>query len=233
MNMETTANTQTLPNASRGGGVGRRIAIAIATFIALVNILGGLALIAVHLVVRDEDGFYSIGTEEFATDAHAIAVDDIDLSGNRGSLDIEDVSTDIRIEVESSTDRRAFVGIAPRDDLDTYLRGSAYTVVEDFGDGAPTYDQVTGSARPAPPSSKDIWVAQSEGSGTQAVEWEAEVGEWAAVAMNADASNGLEVEAETGVGIGWLHWVGLGLIVFGAAVGATTWLIAKGTRRAQ
>ena len=229
--METTANTQTLQSTSKGGRVARRIAISVATFIALINVLGGIALVTVHLVVRDDDGYYSIGSEEFVTDASAIAVDDIDLSGNRGSFDIEDLSADIRIEVESSASKPAFVGIAPRDDLDAYLADSAYTVVEDFGDGAPDYDQIRGSSRPAPPASLDIWVEQSRGSGTQAVEWEAEVGEWAAVAMNADGSSGLEIDASTGVGVGWLHWVGLGLIVFGMAVGVTTWVVAKGTGR--
>jgi hypothetical protein len=74
-------------------------------------------------------------------------------------------------------------------------------------------------------------VAESEGSGLQAVDWDLEAGQWAAVAMNADAAKGLEVEASTGVGIGWLHWVGLGLVLFGALVGAVTWLLTSKTRR--
>ncbi|HYH62733.1 MAG TPA: hypothetical protein VD766_12770 [Solirubrobacterales bacterium] len=229
--MEASAQTQTLPGASRGGKVARRIAISIATAIALINVLGGIALIAVHLVVRDDDGYYSTGTEEFATDTRAIAVKDIDLSGQRGDLDIEDLSAAIRIQVESSTGEPAFVGIAPREDIDSYLAGSAYTVVDDFGNGPPSYDQVDGAGRPALPSSQDIWAASSQGAGQQSVEWEAEIGEWAAVAMNADAAKGLEVEASSGVKIGWLHWVGLGLIVFGAAIGGVTWLIARDTRR--
>ena len=231
--MEASAQTQTLPGESRGGKIARRIAISVATAIALINVLGGIALVAVHLIVRDDDGYYSTGTETFETDAHAIAVKDIDLSGDRGGLDVDDLSAAIRIQIESEAGESAFVGIAAREDLESYLAGSAYTVVDDFGDGPPSYDQVDGSARPGLPASQDIWVAASQGSGRQTVEWEADAGQWAAVAMNSDAAKALEIEASSGVKVGWLHWVGIGLLVFGAGVGAATWLIASGTKRGR
>jgi hypothetical protein len=69
-----------------------------------------------------------------------------------------------------------FVGIAARDDVDRYLGGVGHSQVDDFGDGSARYTQVAGRAPSSDPAVESFWLAQSEGAGSQTVEWDVEGG---------------------------------------------------------
>ncbi|HZB36293.1 MAG TPA: hypothetical protein VE440_09520, partial [Gaiellaceae bacterium] len=96
----------------------------------------------------------------------------------------------------------------------------------------PEFDPHEGSAPRAPPGDQDFWVAESQGSGEQALRWDAEFGRWTAVVMNADAARGIDVEADVGVKLDWAIWPGLGMFVVGLlmTVGAVIVILLIGRR---
>ncbi len=70
------------------------------------------------------------------------------------------------------------------------------------------------------PVKQGFWVAESEGTGERTLTWDAEFGRWTAVVMNANAARGIDVEADAGVKLGWVIWVGLGMFVVGLLMSA-------------
>ena len=217
-----------------GWTAGRVLAVAGGSLIALLGIallLGGLAMVAAHAFARDDDGYYTSDTELLETDSYAIATDEIDL-GTDVDAAPEDLLGTVRVQSESTNGRPAFVGIGPSDDVDAFLSGVAYAELTDFADGKPTYEDNPGDAPAGPPGSEGFWVAQSEGTGPQVLEWDVESGNWSILVMDTSAEQGVVVDAEIGVKVGWLIWVGLGLIVLGLvlAAGGVALIVVFGRR---
>jgi len=212
-----------------GAGAGRTIGLVLSSGLLLFGVLlliGGLAVIGAHAFVRDDDGFYTSGNEALESDSYAILTEDIDLSDGAADWAPDEVLGDLRFRAEDQAGGEVFLGIARTSDLEGYLDGVARAEVTGFN-GDPRYDELPGRAPAGPPDAESFWAAQSQGSGEQAVQWEAESGNWTAVVMNADGARGIAVEADAGVQIGWLIWVGVGLAIVGLAVtGGAVALIA-------
>jgi hypothetical protein len=96
---------------------------------------------------------------------------------------------DVRVQVDGG-DKPVFVGIGSDDDVDRYLGDVARDELIEFDGDNPEFDLHEGSAPRTPPGEQDFWVAEAEGSGEQALTWDAEFGRWTAVVMNADAARG-------------------------------------------
>jgi hypothetical protein len=209
-------------------------AVAGGSLMALIGmalLLGGLAMIAAHAFARDDDGYYTTGTELLETDSYAIATDEIDL-GTDVDAAPDDLLGTVRIQSESTSGRPAFVGIGPSDDVDAYLSGVAYAELTDFADGEPEYADHPGDAPAGPPAAEGFWVAESEGADAQTLEWDVESGDWSILVMDADAEPGVSVDADIGAKVGWLIWAGLGLVVVGLllAGGGVALIVAFGRR---
>ena len=216
-------------NTHRGNG-GRSVATVLASLVGIVGLtmlLGGIAIIGVHGLARDDDGYYSTHTERLDSDAYAIATDEVDLGGDSGGLGVDDLAATARLTAESADDAPVFVGIARKTDVDAYLAGVGHSEVTDVRANGPAYEQVSGGAPKAPPATQDFWVAQSQGSGQQLVDWDVEGGTWTALVMNADASSGIAVDVEAGAKVSWLIWVGIGLALIGLAVTGTAAFIVS------
>jgi hypothetical protein len=216
-----------------GGRVVGMIATSIGALFALALLLGGLALIGVHSFARDDDGFLSTGNEPLHSEGYAVSTDQIDLGTDPGGPTPDDLLGKVRITVESPDSRPLFLGIARTADVERYLANVAHSQLTDFVHDAARYDELPGGAPARPPAAERIWAARSQGPGVQQVDWDAESGVWSAVVMNADASRGVSVEADVGVEIDWLLWVGIGLAIVGAiGVAIAIWLIIVISRRA-
>ncbi len=202
--------------------VGSIILVVLGALLALTALapLGvGTALVWANATQRDDDGFYSTSVERFETTSFAITSDEIDLGSGPGEerfLDLGDIAT-VRLQVESNSEQPVFVGIASRDDVAQFLSGAAYAQIDDvrFGPFGVDYRYQDGGRPANRPGQSDIWVASAQGPGRQTLEWDLESGRWAVVVMNADASQGVSVNASAGVKASWVLPLGVVLLVVG------------------
>jgi hypothetical protein len=226
---EPQASGRAPSSGARTGGI---IVSSIVGLVGLVILLGGLAILALHAFARDDDGFYSTGKEQFRSPGYALTTERIDLGAEAAGVGADDLGATVRIDASSATGRPLFVGIGPTADVVRYLGRVAHTEVVDFGGNAPDYAQHPGGRPSGPPAGQTFWVAQAQGVGEQRLDWDVEGGTYTAVAMNAGATRGVDVEVDAAAKISWLIWVGVGLTVVGLViVGAVVFLIARLGRR--
>ena len=219
---------------SSGGRTAGLIASSILGLFGLAILLGGLALIAIHAFARDDDGFYSTGSERLHSPGYALATDQLDFGASAGGVGIDDFNATVRVDATSTDGRPLFIGIGPSTDVAGYLDGVAHSEIADFGDGSVDYVQHDGGRPPGPPGAQSFWVADAQGSGQQRVEWDLDPGKYTAVAMNAAGGRGVDIDADAAGKISWLIWVGIGLTVIGLLmVGGTIVLIARLGRRPE
>jgi hypothetical protein len=186
-----------------------------------------------HVDDHRRDGEYlTTDTHRLHTDGHALAVQEIDLDGLSG----DEVLGDVRLRATSDNpDASVFVGIAPTEEVESYLRGVDHTTVTDVDDPEAHYVDHDGGAPATDPAALDIWVAQASGPGTQGVEWTPEEGSWTAVIMNTDGSEDVDVQADVGATVPLLEhlvgalWIGgAALALVGAALGTAGFLRRRG-----
>jgi hypothetical protein len=186
---------------------------SIGGLIGLALLLGGIALLAVHLFGRDDGGYYTSDREQLESATYAITSEEIDLGADADDWAPEGLLGEVRIRVEGT--EPVFVGIGPDVDVARYLGRVAYDELTDFDDGEAQLDLHQGGRPRTPPGEQDFWVADAEGGGEQALTWDADLGRWTIVVMNADAARGLAIEADAGVKVDWAVWAGLGILVVG------------------
>ena len=235
--MSTTTTTMPQPGApaaSRRGGwkpgrvIGAVGGTAVATIGALIA-LAGVAVMVVHFTGRDADGFYTTSMESLESDGSAIVSEDIDLT-HVADVVPQELLGDLRVDARSTTGERLFIGVAPTNEAERYLRGIEHSVVTEIDD--PAYREVGGATNGVtPPAEQKLWAASTNGSGPQTLDWNVEKGSWSVVVMNADGRPGVETRTEVGIELGWAVWVGLGLALFGAAAAAGGTLLALLMRR--
>jgi hypothetical protein len=218
-----------------GGRIVLVVAGILVSLLALAAVASGAGLLVVNHTERDSAGFFSTGQEPFRTNSYALVSEEVDI-GTDGPdwLFEEGRLATVRLRGSSEDGREIFLGIAPASQVRSYLAGTRHDVVTDF-DVDPfraTYRSSPGTSAPAEPASQTFWSASASGSGSQSIEWDVAEGNWSVVVMNADASPGVDVELSVGAKVGFIFWVGLGLLIFGVillAGGAT--MIFFGLRR--
>lgn len=204
-------------------------------FVALGLVLGGGGLVVAHAALREADGFYAVGSHSFDSPGHAVTSGDLDLGDVPAEWFPSGLAT---VRIDATSDADVFLGIAPRWEAERYLAGVSHSVVTDIEDRPyrVTYGEVSGTLTPAPPAEQDFWAASSSGSDGE-LTWEPQRGDWVVVAMNADGSEGVDVELAAGVKTGLLLPMGVGMLVLGflATGGATTLVVlaARGDRSAS
>lgn len=214
---------QTPIPAAGGARKGNGVAVVLSSIFGLIGVallLGGLALIAIHGSERDDDGFYTSGTELVESPGYAVTTDDIDLGAEPTGIAPDEIVSNLRLRAESPDGQALFLGVGRTGDVEAYLGGVDRSVATDFGGGEVELEQHAGGRPAGTPADEDIWAAQAEGSGRQTLEWEPQNGSWTAVVMNADAGRGVAADMDAGADIGWLIWVGVGFAAVGLAMAA-------------
>jgi hypothetical protein len=235
---EQRSTSNTVPSPARApsnwtaGRVIGMVFTSIGGLIGLALLLGGIAVLAAYAFGREDDYFTS-DREQLDSATYAITTEDIDLGQDELDWAPDEVLGDVRIQVES--DQPVFVGIGSDEDVDRYLGDVAHDELIDFDGDEAEFAPHEGGAPRTPPSEQDLWVAYSEGSGEQALTWDAEFGRWTAVVMNADAALDIDVEADAGVKLDWAIWAGLGLFLVGLlmTVGAVVVILLIGRRASR
>jgi hypothetical protein len=191
---------------------------SIGALIGLALLAGGIAVIAAYAFGRDDDGYFTSDRHKLESATYAITTEDIDLGADEVDWAPDGVLGNVRLQVEG--EKPLFVGIGRDSDVDRYLGDVVHDELIDFDGDDPQFDLHEGRAPRTPPREQNFWVAEAEGSGEQALTWDAEFGRWTAVVMNADAARGIDVEADAGVKLGWAIWAGLGMFVVGLLMSA-------------
>jgi len=201
---------------------GRRVARVVMIVFGVLAVLFGLALLAgggalvwAQNEKTDSEGFFTTHAHHFASPANAIVSKSLDVGTDRifGSGRYAKV----RIRATSSSRKPIFVGIGRKEEVASYLAGAHYAEVRDI-DLRPfsvEYRDHAGGAPVTPPAQQRFWVASAHGSGTQTVTWGVRRGTWSAVAMNADGSAPVAVDATLGAKISFLGWIAAGLLITG------------------
>lgn len=209
------------PNGpSDGPWTGARIATAAAG--SLVLLLAG-ATLAIGQTLGDDDGFFMSGKVNVHTATYAIATDPTELhAGPADSLLPDRLVGDVRIKATPVEGGALFIGIASAGDANRYLDGVGHATVTDLRTGPwgsdPLYRDSDGRPLPAALEDADIWVAQSQGSGTRELTWTPRSGDWVVVIANADGRQGVNVDVAAGAEVPALKWVVAGLLSFGGCV---------------
>jgi len=203
-----------------GGRIALLVAGSIVTLLALAILAAGGLLLAINETKRDSDGFFSTASEAYTSDGYAIVSDDLDV-GTDGPdwLFQEGRMATLRLRGSSQeAGSEFFIGIAPTAQVKDYLAGTSYDLVTavNFDPFRVTYRPSPGDSAPAEPGGESLWTASARGSGSQSVEWEVAKGNWSVVVMNADASLGVDARLSLGAKVGFIFWLGLGLVIAGA-----------------
>lgn len=203
------------------------VALVIGCLLALPGIgmlLGGAALGGIYTFGRDDAGYFST-TQRLQTNTVATTIEDVllDIDPLSQRWVNERLGIDVRVRVTpTDPQQEVFVGIAPADDVDAYLRGTAHDQITRVDPGGPRYVRTSGGNQVAAPTEQTFWTTKDAGTGTREVNWELSRGNWALVIMNADASPGVAVSASLAAHAEFLlplAWtlVGIGLVVIAIA----------------
>jgi hypothetical protein len=202
-----------VPGAGSAGWTAGRVAAvvtgAVVTAGSLGLLAGGSALLWADRTQRDDAGYISAGEQSYRTTGYALTSEQIDLSvPHMMAGSIEDLIGTLRARIEAADPgREVFLGIARSADAERYLAGAAYASIGDVASGTDNVTEHRGGPISVPPDQTDIWVARTTGSGTQEVTWKPENGSWTVVAMNADASAGLNLDVQAAATLPGLPWV--------------------------
>lgn len=216
------------PPAPRSSG-------AVATLVlgVVLLVLGGSSVVAgvttgfARLALRD--GPYVMSPAwDVQSSGYAVVTGDVTIHAS-GAAErwIGDVLGEVEVRATGQDDRETFLGITTWRQAEDYLAGVRHTTVRgpqdqrtEWAGGAPAVD----------PTSVDMWVAQSVGTGTQRVTVEPGSGTWVAVVMPTDGRPGVDAELRVGATLPWLAGaattavlVGLVLIVGGAWLVNSSW----------
>ena len=213
-------------------GPGRVIAVVVGILLLLPGLgllLGGGVLLWADNGNRT-DGFVFSETDDFSTAGYALASERIELDTGADWLPLSTALGTMRAEVKGADPAtEIFLGVAPVAEGTAYLDGVQRSVIDDLGTGAIDEVVVPGGPPATPPGEQDFWAAQATGSGTQRLDWEPAQGDWLFVAMNADGSAGVAMDARIGAtvpALGGFSWGVLGTGAFLLLVGVLLLVLA-------
>jgi hypothetical protein len=160
-----------------------------------------------------------LDTATYALVSEVADIADEDPDGADFINDLDDFR--FRFEAEPASGAKdVFIGVGRAGDVSQYLAGVEHDVVNDieFEDLSIDKTRVEGQRAPEPPRDADVWVDSISGSGRQELDWEVRSGSYRFVVMNADASRGVDVDAQFGLKIPYAMAIALGLIAAGIVV---------------
>ena len=203
---------------------GRVVSVVIGSLVILIALpllFGGGGILVLEGTFGDDEGFLTLDSIALHRDAFAVAAP-ATIMGDWGWSWMHPAT--LRVEVEAAAAPGiVFVGVAPRDQAEAYLKDVPYAEIDEFhferGAGkAIEYEDRDGSGVAEAPTSQSFWRASAMGTGRQTLQWTMQPGDWVLVAMNADGTRGVDFTTSIGVRAPWFHSIGIGLLVAGLVV---------------
>ena len=169
---------------------------------AILAMLAGGGVIWASQYHKDSEGFHVTSPMQVKSVSYAVTSDTIEI--DRGASEALNWLGMDKVKVVAENDdpdQPVFVGIADSRDVYAYLSGVKHdeiTSVEVFNSRF-DYRRQPGNTQPETPGPQDFWLEEAEGTGAQEIAFDLAEGEYTIVAMNADASEGIEMEAVFGI----------------------------------
>jgi uncharacterized protein DUF4389 len=209
--------TSTAAPASGHWGAGRVLAVVVASLAVLAGLAalagGGTALVF-DQTQRDSSGYLMTGLTSYSTSTYALVSDSYRTGAAGDVFVVRDMLGTVRIRTQGA--QPLFVGIGPAKAVESYLAGVRREVATRF-DAARTHFRLhRGGAPSVAPTAKQLWIAQSVGSGTQTLSWSPTNGDYRIVVMNANGSAGVHADMAIGARFPHLLWIGVGVLGAGA-----------------
>jgi hypothetical protein len=169
---------------------------------AILALIAGGAMVWASQFHKDAEGFHVTEPMKIKGGSYAVTSQTIEIDeGASEALYWIGMDT-VKAEVESNFPSvPVFIGIAKTQEVEDYLfdvEHEEVTNIEVFPSKF-KYRIIAGNAQPLPPGSQRFWLERSEGTGSQKIEFKLEEGEYTIVAMNADASAGVDMEVIFGI----------------------------------
>ncbi len=208
----------------RAGRIALVVVGGLLALLAVAALAAGSILLWAHQSKRDDDGYYTSGVLQLATDSYALTAGGIEISDVPDEVFDNGRFAQVRLRGSTTNGKEIFIGIAPQRDVDTYLQDVAHDEVDHVtftGTDSPEdveYRRMGGTGAPAPPGDQTFWSASASGPGEQTVDWDVTEGDWAFVTMNADGSEGVAVSMTVGAKAGFVLGAAIGLLAGGTIV---------------
>jgi len=186
---------------------------ALLTLCGIAGVCGGGALLG----VGGSGGQIRSGYHGISTPTTAFVSDPTKVE-NSSNVRTEGGDTSLLLDGRNSA-KPLFIGVGPTSQVDRFLAGSPYESITNvnFSPFRLTSTTVDGGSRPAAPGDQSFWVARATGADPQ-LRWKIADGDYKVVVMNADASQGLNLQARIGIKAPVLGGVGIGLLIGGIVV---------------
>ena len=234
---DAAASTTTAPGApSQRVGRARVVRLVLGGLVLLVA-LGfiGSAIAGIYGLEsnRDSTGYFVTRTHHYRTSSYALSSESLNVGGVTGALESRLVR--IRIAATSSDAAKPlFIGIARTADVDRYLARVQHDELRDlnFNPFSIDYRRLGTGAPRALPSTQTFRQRRAIGTGTQTISWPVKTGRWTAVAMNADGSRNVSIDAQLAARLTGAWWFVAGALVLGAlSLAGGIALLRSGVRR--
>ncbi|MFL5791789.1 MAG: hypothetical protein ACJ76A_09810 [Actinomycetota bacterium] len=205
--------------------MGRRLRIVIGVALVVLGLFATVAGVALVVLVG-ADGSVGISPTRLIGSGYAITLPQLDVP----SLpDAQHVRFDVALE---PADRAMFLGIAPTDAANAYLRNVPIDVIEQIDQpGAARTSSVQGDAQPAPPVGQPFWTITATGT-NPSISWTAQPGEWTLVVMAERPNRPVDVTATGSVTVPILGPLGFVVLAIALVVlGVGAWVVVRAARR--
>ena len=197
------------------------LVLGVIILIASIGLLiVGLVLYGANTSLYDSQGFLSTADQKFTSASYAIAAQNISMNVDTGiwNQTTGDLVT-IKITASSNNAKNVFIGVANKDNAQTYLNNVQYDEIKKFNFNPATtaaiqFTSHQGSA-PANPLSQTFWIASAHGAGTQTLQWSPQTGDYWIILMNEDASTGIDDTVRLGAKVPLLSTIGAWLLIAG------------------